>query len=78
MPNEEKKEEVKVNLELAPSEIFQMHLCVLTRMGDVQIKFCNAHNEAEQKSAEGLLTYLTMLDTKILNAIKELETNGKK
>jgi len=74
----EKQEESNVVLELKPSEIFQLHLCVLNRMGNAQIKFCNAHNEEEQKTAEGLLAYLTILDNKIVKALKGDDGDGKK
>lgn len=78
MPKEEKIEEKNISIELKPSEIFQLHLCVLNRMGNAQIKFCNACNEEEQKTAEGLLTYCQKLDIKLLNALKGEQVDGEK
>ena len=73
---EDKKENL-TTLNLKQSELFQLHLCVLNRMGNAQIKFCNAMNEEEQKTAEGLLMFLQSLDMKLLHAYKGDDTNGK-
>lgn len=77
-PNTNKTEEQKITVELKPSQLFQLHLSVLNRIGDVQIKFCNAFNEEEQNSAEQLLMYLQKLDLLLLNLLKGDENHGEK
>lgn len=63
-------EEKEITLKLKPSEVFQLHLSVLNRIGNVQIKFSNAYCEEEQKSTESLLYYLTQLDQKISEVLR--------
>lgn len=73
------QQEEKITIELKPSQIFQLHLSVLNRLGDVQIKFCNAFNEEEQNSSEQLLMYLQKLDLMLLNLLKKGDDkNGAK
>lgn len=76
--NQNQQEEQKITIELKPSQIFQLHLSVLNRLGDVQVKFCNAFNQEEQDSAEQLLMYLQKLDLLLLNLLKGEDKNGKK
>ena len=67
---EEKKQEKEITLTFKTSELFQLHLSVLARLGAVQQKYCNAYCGDEQKSAETLLLYLSNLDTKLGEALK--------
>ena len=72
--NEEAKQprqEEKLPLMMTRSEIFQLNLCVVARLSAAQMKFANAYCEEEQKSAEQLINYLTVLSGKLTEALRD-------
>lgn len=73
MPEEQKKPEPKITLEFTPSEVFQLHLCVVCRSATATVKWTNAGSEQEQGFAQKEIEYLTALTHKLEDALKSVE-----
>jgi hypothetical protein len=63
----------EVTITLKESEIFQLNLCVVARLGFVQQAWANARTAAEQETSETQITYLSNLSGKLRNVLKEVK-----
>lgn len=67
---EQPKTEAPIKVELLPSEIFQLNLCVACRSAYCTEKWANALSKEEQEGTERQLDYLTRLSTKLQSMLK--------
>lgn len=63
----------EVTIPLKESEIFQLNLCVVARLGFVQQAWANARTAAEQETSEAQIAYLSNLSGKLRNVLKEVK-----
>lgn len=70
--------EPKATLELSAGELFQLHLCVVSRTSAATIKWANAASQQEQDHAQRMIAFLTGLSIKLQNKLKEISPNDKK
>ena len=71
--NEQAIVDPEVTITLKASEIFQLNLCVVARLGFVQQAWANARTAAEQETSETQITYLSNLSGKLRNVLKEVK-----
>ena len=62
----------EVTITLNASEIFQLNLSVVNRVGFCQQKWSCATTDAEQNACESQINYLTNLSNKLQNILKEI------
>ena len=70
-------EEKKITLELTPSELFQLNLCVASRSADATIKWANACSEQEQNHCQKIIMFLNGLSAKLQAELKKVENNAE-
>ena len=63
----------ELSITLKASEIFQLNLCVVSRLGFCQQKWASAITENEQNACESQITYLTNLSSKLQEILKEIK-----
>jgi hypothetical protein len=63
----------EVTITLKESEIFQLNLCVVARLGFVQQVWANAKTANEQETSEIQINYLSNLSGKLGNIYKEIK-----
>lgn len=63
----------EVTITLKESEIFQLNLCVVARLGFVQQVWANAKTANEQNACENQIAYLTNLSGKLRDVLKEIK-----
>ena len=72
MENKNTNVDNEVTITLKSSEIFQLNLSVVSRLGYVQQKWANAATEVEQTASEHQIAYLTKLSNKLQSVLKEI------
>ena len=63
----------EVTITLKESEIFQLNLCVVARLGFVQQVWANAKTANEQDTSEAQINYLSNLSGKLRNVLTEIK-----
>lgn len=63
----------EVTITLKESEIFQLNLCVVARLGFVQQVWANAKTANEQETSEAQINYLSNLSGKLRNVLTEIK-----
>lgn len=71
-------EEKKITLELTPTELFQLHLCVVARSANATVKWANACSEQEQEHLQKTIAFLSTITAKLLKKLEELQNDGGK
>lgn len=62
----------EVTVTLNASEVFQLNLSVISRIGYCQQKWANASSATEQNNAEEQLAYLSGLSAKLQSILKDI------
>lgn len=63
----------EVTLTLKASEVFQLNLALITRIGFTQQRWATATSANEQKNSEEQLAYLSNLSGKFQNILKDID-----
>ena len=66
-------EEKKIVVEFTKSELFQIHLSLISRSAFATMKWASASNEEDSKQMQGEINFLTELTTKVLHYINEVK-----
>ena len=67
-------DQIKTNtiaININRDDLFQLHLCVLNRLGSVQQLYANAFSAEMQNGMQTLINYLSGLDNNILKILEQ-------
>lgn len=68
--------EKKVTLELNVADVYQLHLCVISRNAYAHQKWASACSEEEQKQMQAEIDYLTGLTNMLVGVLNNAEAEA--